>query len=209
MGEDRADGLGVDGEGSGLGGNDADVMATIEAEGLSVFTFDGIRRITGAHPETLSRSLERLEEDGAIVRSEEGYATTGKVRESFGPRPVSELGRRVSLLHTFLPNPSSTAIVVSALKGRWFDRIRWVGMSGAEEGVVMKWVTDDGGALIDARFTSGELEVEARIRKESDMEGALRGAHQLVARISRLYSSPRPGARPLTMHIGYFRPYAM
>ena len=73
----------------------------------------------------------------------------------------------------------------------------------------MKWVTEDGTATIDARFSAGQLDVEAKIAKEEDLPKAVRAAHQLMGRISRLYASPRPGARPALMKIGYFKPYAM
>lgn len=39
---------------------DSDVLSLIEEEGLTVFTFDGLKRRTGIHPETLSRILSRL-----------------------------------------------------------------------------------------------------------------------------------------------------
>ncbi|MBI3841161.1 MAG: hypothetical protein HY297_04305 [Thaumarchaeota archaeon] len=188
---------------------DGDVIRAIEEEGLSVFTFDGLRRITGAHPETLSRALERLEEDGMIVRSTDGYNTTDRAKGAVALRPAYSAGRRVPLLHTFLPSEASARVIVASLKGRWFDKMRWVGMAETEEGTVMKWVTDDGGALIDAKFSAGELDVEARIKKESDLAGAVRAAHQLMARISRLYASPRPGTKTMFMQIGYFGPYAM
>jgi hypothetical protein len=95
------------------------------------------------------------------------------------------------------------------LKGRWFDTIRWVGMAESEEGFVMKWVTDDGSALIDAKFSAGQLDIDAKVAKESDLPKAVRAAHQLMGRISRLYASPRPGAKLSLMRIGYFTPYAM
>jgi DNA-binding transcriptional ArsR family regulator len=192
-----------------LSDRDAEVVRTIEEEGLTVFTFDGLRRITGAHPETLSRALDRLEEEGMIVRSPEGYSTTEKAKETVQMRPAYSTGTRIPILHTFLPYGSSLRIIVSALKGRWFDRMRWVGTAESEEGVVMKWVTDDGSALIDARFSSGQLDIEARIKKDSDLPGAVRAAHQLIGRISRMYASPRPGARPSLMQIGYFTTTAM
>ena len=192
-----------------LSDRDVEVVRIIEEEGLSVFTFDGLRRITGAHPETLSRALDRLEDQGMIVRSPEGYSTTGKAKETVQLRPAFTADKRVSILHTFLPYGSSLKIIVSALKGRWFDRMRWVGIAESEEGVVMKWVTDDGSALIDARFSSGQLDIEARIRKDSDLPGAVRAAHQLMGRISKMYASSRPGARPSLMQIGYFTTSAM
>jgi DNA-binding Lrp family transcriptional regulator len=198
-----------DGETPAVSPRDAEVVRTIEEEGLSSFTFDGIRRITGAHPETLSRILERLEDDGIIVRSPEGYSVTGKVRESLGLRPAVSGARTVPILHTFLPYDASAGKIVSALKGRWFDTIRWVGMADGAEGLVMKWVTDDGSVLIDAKFGAGQLDIEAKVAKETDLPKAVRAAHQLMGRISRLYASPRPGSRVALMKIGYFTPYAM
>lgn len=188
---------------------DAEVVKAIGEEGLSVFTFDGLRRITGSHPETLSRTLERLEEGGIVVRTPEGYSVTGKARETFGLKPASAGGRAVPILHTFLPYDASARTIVAALKGRWFDNIRWVGMVDDEEGIVMKWVTDDGTTIIDARFASGQLDIEAKVASDSDLPKAVRAAHQLVGRISRLYSSPRPGSRVALMRIGYFSPSAM
>jgi len=199
----------LDDEPTAMSPRDAEVVRTIEEEGLEIFTFDGLRRITGAHPETLSRSLERLEDGGIVVKSPEGYSVTDKARESFAARPVYSGARRIPILHTFLPYEASTGTIISALKGRWFDTIRWVGTAETEEGFVMKWVTEDGTATIDAKFSSGQLDVDARVAKEADLPKAIRAAHQLIGRISRLYASPRPGARPALMRIGYFKPYAM
>ena len=188
---------------------DAEVVRAIEEEELTVFTFDGLRRITGAHPETLSRSLERLEDGGLVVRSPEGYSVTDKAKESFAARPAYGGAKKVPILHTFLPYEASVKTIVSALKGRWFDTIRWVGMAEADDGLVMKWVTEDGTATIDARFSAGQLDIDAKVANEADLPKAIRAAHQLLGRISRLYASPRPGARPALMRIGYFTPYAM
>ena len=188
---------------------DAEVVRAIGEEGLSIFTFDGLRRITGTHPETLSRSLERLEDGGFVVRSPDGYNVTDKAKVSMAAMTAAESARRVPILHTFLPYEASAGTIVSALKGKWFDSMRWVGMAEAEDGLVLKWVTDDGSALIDAKFSGGQLDVDAKIAREEDLPKAVRAAHQLMGRISRLYASPRPGARLAMLRIGYFAPYAM
>ena len=192
-----------------LNERDADVIRTIEDEGLSVFTFDGLRRITGAHPETLSRALERLEEDGMIVRSPDGYSATDKAKELIPLRPAYASGKTIPILHTFLPYGAAMGTIVEALKGRWFDKMRWVGMSTSEDGVVMKWVTEDRSALIDDKISAGQLDVEARIKEDEDLKEAVRAAHQLIGRISRLYGSTRPRSKHMLMKIGYFTPYAM
>ena len=197
------------GEPAAVSPRDAEVVRTIEEEGLSVFTFDGLRRLTGAHPETLSRSLDRLENGGLVVKSPEGYSVTDRARDFFTAKPTYSRARKVPILHTFLPYEASTGTIISALVGRWFDTVRWVGMAKTDEGFVMKWVTDDGTATIDARFSGGQLDVDAKVAKEADLPKAVRAAHQLMGRISKLYASPRPSAKPALMRIEYFTPYAM
>lgn len=193
----------------GVSQRDAELVKIIEEEGLSVFTFDGVRRITGTHPETLSRALDRLEEAGVVTRTPEGYSVSGGPKASPVLRPAGGGSRTVQVLHTYLPYDASEDRIVASLKGRWFDNIRWVGMAESEEGVVMKWVTDDGTAIIDARFSAGQLDIEAKVSSESDLPKAVRASHQLVGRISKLYASRRPGSRVALMQIGYFPSYAM
>jgi len=153
--------------------------------------------------------LERLEDGGLVMRSPEGYSVTEKAKGSFAARPTYSGAGRVPILHTFLPYEASTRTIVSALKGRWFDTIRWVGMAEAEDGVVLKWVTEDGTATIDARFSAGQLDIDAKVANEADLPKAVRAAHQVMGRISKLYASPRLGAKPALLRIGYFTPFAM
>ena len=58
---------------------DTDILSLIEEEGLTLFTFDGLKRRTGLHPETLSRILSRLEEEGIVKKGPEGYTVTPKI----------------------------------------------------------------------------------------------------------------------------------
>jgi hypothetical protein len=190
----------------GLSERDSKVVSAIEAEGLEVFAFDGLRRITGAHPETLSRILARLEEDGIVVRSPDGYATTAKTKGLVQPGQASPIGSVVPILHTYLPNGASLEAVVRALKGRWFGRMRWLGASEDASGAVLKWVADDGSTLIEARFSPWELEIGAKTKRDSDLPGAILAAHQLVGRISTLYPAERGPGRPRLFRAGYFAP---
>ena len=200
-------GFGRDGS-PDMSARDAEIVRAIAEEELSVFTFDGLRRITGAHPETLSRTLERLEDDGMVIKSPGGYSLTGRAREALELGPVGTGPKSVSILHTYLPYATSAGKIVEALKRRWFDNIRWVGMSEGEDGPIMKWVTDDGSALIVVKFGSGQLDIEAKVASEADLSKAVRGAHQLMGRISRLYASPRSG-KVTPLRIGHSTPYAM
>jgi DNA-binding MarR family transcriptional regulator len=74
-----------------LSERDADVLALIETEDLATFTFDGIKRRTGMHPETLSRILSRLEEEGIVKKVHEGYKVTPKITELKLSQPQKEI----------------------------------------------------------------------------------------------------------------------
>lgn len=174
-------------------------MGKISEDGLTNFTFDGIRRITGAHPETLSRMLTRLEEEGMIEKSEDGYVMTEEARHAFGVHPLGMASPRVPLLHTMLPYDVSVRSIASQLKGRWFGSLRWVGYSDGEESTTMKWVTDDGGIQIDARFSGAVLDIEAKVRAGRNVNDAVRASHQLLSHISRLYSPAHGQRRILQM----------
>jgi len=63
--------------------------------------------------------------------------------------------------------------------------------------------------MIDARISAGQLDIDAKVGKDEDLPKAVRAAHQLMGRISRLYASQRPGSKLALMRIGYFTPYAM
>src|SRR5207237_7945239 len=61
---------------------DTGVLQTVMEEGLTVFTFDGLKRLTGLHQEKLSRIIDRLEEEGLLEKVDEGYRITARGRET-------------------------------------------------------------------------------------------------------------------------------
>ena len=87
-----------------LSERDADVLALIETEDLATFTFDGLKRRTGLHSETLSRILNRLEGEGIIKKDHEGYHVTPKITELKLHKPHKETPTTpVSYTHLTLP----------------------------------------------------------------------------------------------------------
>ena len=126
-----------------LSERDADLLAIIENEGLANFTFDGLKRRTGLHPETLSRILARLEEEGIIKKEPSGYRVTPKITELNLQHPKTETPT-AQLIQTFLPSDLLTHQLILQLKGKWFGVLRWLGVSENQQGVTLKWVTEDG-----------------------------------------------------------------
>ena len=194
-----------------LSGRDNEIVSAIEEEGLTSFSFDGLRRMTGAHPETLSRILDRLEEAGIVVKSPEGYIVAERSKEVLTVHPLGTTNSRVPLLHTLLPYDVDVRNIVSDLKGKWFGTLRWIGYSVGDEGTTLKWVTNDGGVHIDAKFFGGQLDIEAKVRAGREVSDAVRASHQLMSHVSSLYSRSRGKRRILQMRTlkGYFMPASM
>jgi len=177
---------------------DADVLATIENEDLTAFTFDGLKRRTGLHPETLSRILGRLEEEGIVKKEQEGYSVTPKITELKlrQERPEDHI---TPLIQTFLPSDLMTQQLISGLKGKWFGVLRWLGISENTHGVTLKWITEDGGIQIAASIQGSALNIEAKFLTNNNLNLALKASYQLMANIGKLCQSSH-GAR----NVAYF-----
>src|SRR5215467_4209914 len=169
---------------------DSSVLHAIQEEGLTVFTFDGLKRMLGVHQEKLSRVLGRLEEEGLLERVPGGYSVTHR-GSAFSPRPLNSVQPRVPIVQSLLPADVDVGQIISGLKGRWFGSLRWLGYSQNEEGTVLKWITEDDAVQIDAKFTEAFLSIEAKVGQGKDTGQAVKASHQLLGFISQLYNGPR------------------
>lgn len=172
---------------------DMTVLRVIEEEDLASFSFEGLKRRIKSHPETLSRVLERLEEQRIVEKADGSYLVTPKGREYLAVHPIDIAEERMTLLKTMLPSNLSLQQVLRDLKGKWFGTLRWLGYSEGPGELVMKWVTDDGRVQLDARFSPLELTIEGRLLQGGGLASAVRASHQLLAHISTFYSRPRQG----------------
>jgi DNA-binding transcriptional ArsR family regulator len=180
-----------------LSDRDTDVLSLIDEEDLTTFTFDGLKRRLGLHPETLSRILSRLEQEGIVKKSPEGYKVTPKITK-LKLHPAHHKTPSTSLLQTFLPSNMLTHQLISELTGKWFGILRWLGISETSEGVTLKWVTDDGGIQIAASISGTTLNIDAKFLSDTNLNLALKAAYQLMAHIGKLYSGTR-----IAQHVAY------
>jgi DNA-binding Lrp family transcriptional regulator len=179
---------------------DTDVLALIEKEDLTLFTFDGLKRRCGIHPETLSRILVRLEDEGIIKKSPEGYSVTPKITKLKLNQTHNRPEQTSTLIQTYLPSDLMTQQVIAELKGRWFGLLRWMGMSENSHGVTLKWITDDGGIQIAADIQGTALNIEAKFLTSNNLNLALKASYQLMTNISKLYQTSRASAK----HVAYY-----
>jgi len=191
---DPSSGFGPESEDVNIAPRDSGILHQMQEEGLTVFSFDGLRRLLGIHQETLSRALARLQDDGLVEKVADGYRLTPEAGELVQRRLSSEAAR-IPILHTLLPADADLGRIVAGLKGHWFGKLHWVGYSQDEEGTVLKWITEDDGVQVDAKFIDDFLTIEARAGEGQDVSPAVKSTHQLLGYISRLFNRPRQTAR--------------
>ena len=180
-------------------GRDADVIALIETEDLTIFTFDGLKRRTGLHPETLSRILARLEQDGIVKKEHEGYRVSPKITKLKLNQTRNE-ETVTPLIQTFLPSDLMTQHLILSLRGKWFGMLRWLGISENNRGVTLKWITEDGGIQIAANIQGTALNIEAKFLTNNDLNLALKASYQLMSNIGKLCQ----GSHAMARNVSYF-----
>jgi DNA-binding HxlR family transcriptional regulator len=191
-----------------LSERDADVLALIETEDLATFTFDGIKRRTGLHPETLSRILNRLEQEGIIKKEPEGYRVTPKITELKLHQPHKETPT-TPLIQTFLPSDMMTQQLILAIKGKWFGVLRWLGISENNQGVTLKWITEDGGIQIAANIQGTALNIEAKFLTSNNVNLALKASYQLMSLIGKVCITSQSTRHVMARNVAYYGGFMM
>jgi hypothetical protein len=184
-----------------LDARDGVVIGIIRNERLNQFSFDGLRRRSGLHQETLSRILDRLEDEGLVSKTSQGYSVTGPVEPDVGMIGDPHLAS-IPLLQTLLPDDVELSEVTEALKGRWFGRLRWLGMSLDGETARLKWISDDAGIQVDAAFSAGQLEVTAIVKEGWKLTDAVKASYELMGHLTKVYARLKPRRRLALFDIG-------
>ena len=170
---------------------------------MTVFTFDGLKRLTGLHQEKLSRIIDRLEEDGLLEKVDEGYRITARGNETV-PRPLSTALQPIPIVQSLLPRDVDLQQIISGLKGRWFGGLRWLGYSQDNDATTLKWIAEEDGIQIEARFADSYLSIDAKVAEGREVSQAVKAAHQLLGHVSGLYGTPTRRRQHLASRIAYY-----
>ena len=165
-----------------------EVIEVIGLEDLSCFTFEGLKRRLKVHPETLSRTLNRLAHDQVIKKADKGYCLTEKGKQLLKRQNIAEVRSEVPVLQSFLPADFEINKLVVALQGRWFGNLRWLGYCKSKQDVTLKWITTDGKFVVSVVLTRGVFYVYTKSISEVDDSLAINVAYQLMGQVTKLIS---------------------
>jgi DNA-binding HxlR family transcriptional regulator len=170
---------------------DERILATLEGLPGRV-AFSGLRRVLGAHPESLARALRRLEREGLVERVDGGYRSLAEP-----PRSVRELTsdlRPIASVDLPLGSPSET--LLGRLAGHWFGSLRWVGVVERPDGRLLAWARRDGSGYVLLGVDSGHLRVFVPGVAEADEASEAEDAayELLVHAVDALRPTPSGGS---------------
>ncbi len=150
--------------------------------------FSGLRRTLGAHPESLSRALHRLEREGLVERSSEGYRSTRHLEPPAFPaedvHPVAQVD---------LPSGVTPDSVLERLRGRWFGHLRWMGVVERPEGPLLSWTRRDGtgSVLLGVRGRVAQI-YSTGDSATSDAGESEEAAYELLVAVADVLRPPAP-----------------
>ncbi len=187
-------------------------------EHAGALAFSGLRRALGAHPESLTRALRRLERWGRVARDGAGYRLSDDEEE--GPPAELELpaglspatgADRIPLAEVLLAPGVDATRLMGHLAGRWTGSLRWVGVYDRAREPLLAWSRADGPGQLLLGVRNGRLRVYAEHPPGDPVPPGLHEAAQellvfALGRLRHLVVEPSTGRAP-AFHLGERRPF--
>jgi DNA-binding Lrp family transcriptional regulator len=166
-----------------------DVLNELARSADGQTAFQGLRRRLGLHQQALTRTLRRLERQGAVSRSKQGYSLTVQGRAAVrGQVPQIHRGEILPVLQALLPPAVTADEVADRLARRWFRDLRWYGREDKPGEVALNWLTVDSGSLVRVRFAGGMAVLEVELGRGETLD-RFPAAQAVLKAIAELYAS--------------------
>jgi DNA-binding MarR family transcriptional regulator len=133
-----------------LAGREQTVVRELGRFGDARIAFQGLRRRLGLHPQALTRTLRSLERAGIVGHDERGYFVSPKHRAAF-ESSQSQAFRPV--FAAILPPHVEPKHLAEQLSRRWFQGLRWFGITEQPGEFVLHWILDADLASVRLRIT--------------------------------------------------------
>ncbi|HJT85845.1 MAG TPA: hypothetical protein VJ697_15285 [Nitrososphaeraceae archaeon] len=111
---------------------------------IAIFSFNGFKIRLNLHQEILSRSLKRLKELGLISKTKLGYKSTKNGKIIFSKlKKISNQKKGeqkyYQIIQISVPFILPNQQIVQSLSGKWFNSLRWIGMTQNVSAYQLKW----------------------------------------------------------------------
>lgn len=126
--------------------------------------FNGLRRTLGAHPESLTRALRRLERFGLVEHADGGYRLGPAAQDETPPRAASSnppTSHRTVVGEVQMVAGLDSPQVLGLLAGRWAGELRWVGVYDRPGQPLLVWSRTNGPGHVLLGLDRGQLRVYA------------------------------------------------
>ena len=177
--------------------NDHKVLGILKEDGSS-YSFRGMMRKLEMHQESLSRSLQRLDDLGLIEKSKLGYKLSRKGGIQSKRNVSSSTDSYIPLLQTYIPSSIDVNGVIYTLAGRWFKNLRWLGILEGEMGHMLQWKSEDGSFQLNLRIISNYIIIETNAIDEKYKVEAMVCAHKIFELVTKLFSTKFGSVLPYT-----------
>ena len=95
------------------------------------------------------------------------------------------------------------------LSDRLASLLRWLGISENNQGVTLKWITEDGAIQIAANIQGTALNIEGKFLTSNNVNLALKASYQLMSLIGKLCITSQSSRHVMTRNVGYYGGFMM
>lgn len=174
-----------------LRSNDNKILSLLNQDAGCYYSFKGLMRKLRLHQQSLARALNRLEQLGLITRSPNGYrlnlseqhVSRSRNREFHGKYSQGSFNL---LLQTYIPMGITGRDIMKALSGRWFGKLRWIGLTESEIGHSMHWTNEENSFQVNLKLAWESIVIESNAISNSDRAEAMIGCFKMFEQITKL-----------------------
>ena len=166
-------------------GNDSKILSLLNQETGTYYSFKGLMRKLNLHQQSLTRALGRLESLGLVKRFEHGY----KLNEIDKKRSTDVCRKPCAyrhLLQAYIPPGIEAKEIVRKLSGRWFSRIRWIGLIESETSYILQWINEDNTFQVNVRIIWDHIIIETNAVSDKDKIEAVVASFKIFDQIVKL-----------------------
>jgi MarR family len=192
-----------------LRNNDNKILSLLNQDTGYYYSFKGLMRKLRLHQQSLTRALNRLEQRGLITRSPNGYRLNLSEQHLSPSRDQDFHGKYSQgsfnlLLQTFIPKGITERDIIKALSGRWFGKLRWIGLAESEIGHSMHWTNEENSFQVNLKVVWDSVVIESNAVSNSDRAEAMIGCFKMFEQITKLLQITLQNKDPKKFLHGHF-----